>query len=271
MGSTQQIKQIIDYDPPGPDDYPAGNSFKGFPRVILAVDAYEDGTICWARTHSPPDFRTAAFLEQLGISDPAMLNLFSTIEKDKMPLGGATRQLIKIYRDVIIWYLPPRYEKDSELTIKPTIHRKGGPAVLTRPNVMFDLSEIWVENGLVHREDGPAIRWHNGSVEYLYRGLRHRERGPASIWIDGDVEYWTMGKHHPGCMGTQTFNRDFSDFDELSVVYKLKRLNLAHVMLMAETAMSASNGDLIEEDELYLEFDTGEIRKMPQSFWESFA
>ena len=33
----------------------------------------------------------------------------------------------------------------------------------------------------LHREDGPAIEWHNGREEWFFNGRLHREGGPAYI------------------------------------------------------------------------------------------
>jgi len=69
----------------------------------------------------------------------------------------------------------------------------------------------------LHREDGPAIIWNNGSKEWYINGVRHRTNGPAVIvpgyykewyvnsklhrldgpaveWSDGEREYWINGK-----------------------------------------------------------------------------
>ena len=46
------------------------------------------------------------------------------------------------------------------------------------------------ENGLFHREDGPAIEYEYGTKSWWINDERHREDGPAVIWSDGHVEYW---------------------------------------------------------------------------------
>lgn len=39
--------------------------------------------------------------------------------------------------------------------------------------------EEWKCNGLLHREDGPARIYTNGTKQYFYHGVLHRENGPA--------------------------------------------------------------------------------------------
>ena len=54
------------------------------------------------------------------------------------------------------------------------LHRDDGPAV-EKPNI----AEEWFRDGLRHREDGPAVEWQSGTKEWFRDGLRHREDGPA--------------------------------------------------------------------------------------------
>lgn len=49
---------------------------------------------------------------------------------------------------------------------------------------------IWIKNGLLHREDGPAVEWPNRRKEWFLNGKRHREDGPAYIESDGSKEWY---------------------------------------------------------------------------------
>ena len=57
-------------------------------------------------------------------------------------------------------------------------------------------------NGALHRDDGPAVIYSNGILEYCQFGVLHRDRGPAMIYprdgVPGDVdEYWYfLGELH---------------------------------------------------------------------------
>jgi len=42
---------------------------------------------------------------------------------------------------------------------------------------------------ILHREDGPAIEWDDGSKEWFKNGKRHRDDGPAIEWYDGEAEW----------------------------------------------------------------------------------
>ena len=39
---------------------------------------------------------------------------------------------------------------------------------------------------IIHREDGPAIIWANGSKFWIVENKYHRENGPTIEWFEGD-------------------------------------------------------------------------------------
>jgi hypothetical protein len=51
----------------------------------------------------------------------------------------------------------------------------------------------WSLNGLLHREDGPTIEWHDGGKEWYINNQRHREDGPAIEWANGKKYWWLNG------------------------------------------------------------------------------
>ena len=53
-----------------------------------------------------------------------------------------------------------------------------------------------VDTNQLHREDGPAIEWADGSKEYWLNGMLHREDGPAVELADGSKEYWLNGERY---------------------------------------------------------------------------
>jgi hypothetical protein len=50
------------------------------------------------------------------------------------------------------------------------------------------------EIGECHREDGPAIEYHNGSTSWYINGKLHREDGPARDWNNGSKFWWLNDK-----------------------------------------------------------------------------
>lgn len=47
-------------------------------------------------------------------------------------------------------------------------------------------------NGELHREDGPAIIWPNGSEFWFLNGVEHREDGPAKTFTDSGAMMWFL-------------------------------------------------------------------------------
>lgn len=52
------------------------------------------------------------------------------------------------------------------------------------------------KDGLLHRDDGPAVEHPDGSKEWWVHGKRHREGGPAIEWSDGSKYWYINDKLH---------------------------------------------------------------------------
>ena len=50
------------------------------------------------------------------------------------------------------------------------------------------------QNGVFHREDGPALEYTNGYRVWYKMGKYYREDGPARIWQNGKEEYYLNDK-----------------------------------------------------------------------------
>ena len=50
------------------------------------------------------------------------------------------------------------------------------------------------EEGEIHRLDGPAIEWADGTKEWWAHGKYHRLDGPAVERADGTKEWWVSGR-----------------------------------------------------------------------------
>jgi len=60
-----------------------------------------------------------------------------------------------------------------------------------------DYSTRWYnESNELHREDGPAMEWADGTKHYYINGQRHREDGPAMETADGEKHYYINGERH---------------------------------------------------------------------------
>lgn len=68
------------------------------------------------------------------------------------------------------------------------IHKTTGPAYISR---RFDY-EIWIKDGILHREGGWAYR-HKGNFAWYENGKLHNLHGPAIVDTGGPKQYWILG------------------------------------------------------------------------------
>ncbi len=71
------------------------------------------------------------------------------------------------------------------------LHRKDGPAF-----EYADGSAEWYVDGKRHREDGPAVEFVGGFKCWYVDDKRHREDGPAVEYPNGSAEWYVDGKRH---------------------------------------------------------------------------
>lgn len=57
-----------------------------------------------------------------------------------------------------------------------------------------DGNVCWRLNGQLHRTDGPAVEYYNGTRCWYVNGQRHRTDGPAVESANGDREWYLNGK-----------------------------------------------------------------------------
>lgn len=69
------------------------------------------------------------------------------------------------------------------------VHRDDGPAI-----EYADGSKQWFKNGEIHRLDGPAIEYADGSKQWFKDGFFHRTDGPAVELADGTKEWYQDGE-----------------------------------------------------------------------------
>ena len=84
---------------------------------------------------------------------------------------------VKVYPDRTEWRV---YEK---------LHRDNGPAI-----EYSDGSKEWWLNGQLHRADGPAVEYSDGTKKWFLHGQRHRDNGPAIERSNGYKEWWLNGQ-----------------------------------------------------------------------------
>jgi hypothetical protein len=77
-----------------------------------------------------------------------------------------------------------KLENKTEYYYNGKLHREDGPAV-----EYVNGTKLWYQNGQYHRLDGPACEFTNGDKFWYQNNKRHRLDGPAIEFISG-VKYW---------------------------------------------------------------------------------
>ena len=85
------------------------------------------------------------------------------------------------------------------------LHREDGPAI-----EYADGTKYWYKNNLLHREDAPAIEYANGNKYWYKSGKIHREDGPAIEHYSGTIE-WFLNDRIYG-IGNEFTNNSWKTF-----------------------------------------------------------
>lgn len=98
--------------------------------------------------------------------------------------------LIKEKEGYYAWWEDGKFVKSEYRNKKGQLHRENGPAI-----EYCDGSQIWMQNGQRHREYGPAFIT-NGTTAWYLNDRYHREGGPAILHSDGTQSWYKDGKPH---------------------------------------------------------------------------
>lgn len=112
--------------------------------------------------------------------------------------------ILKRYELIVSYFTPPLdidfvnfygIFHDTNKTIfhyqNGKLHRENGPAM-----EFFDGSKIWMQDGMYHRKDGPAVIESDGYKAWWFNDELHRINGPAVEYLDGRKEYYIEGIHY---------------------------------------------------------------------------
>ena len=83
------------------------------------------------------------------------------------------------------------YDDRTEWHLDGVLHREDGPAI-----EWADGGKSWWINGKQHRDNGPAVEDDNGHMEWWINGLCHREDGPAIEYKNGTKKWFLDGVHY---------------------------------------------------------------------------
>lgn len=90
--------------------------------------------------------------------------------------------------DNIEWDISKNY---IIMTNYETIYYTNGVrCIINKTNTTSPIHKVWIKDSKIHREDGPAIEYYDGSKKWYKNGKVHREDGPAVEWSDGTRQYY---------------------------------------------------------------------------------
>jgi len=112
-------------------------------------------------------------------------------------------------------YKDKRYYKNQKMA---TLHRLDGPAV-----EYANGSKAWYVDGVRHRLDGPAIEDTDGSKAWYVDGVRHRLDGPAVEYVDGYKEWHVDGE----LLSEEEFNKRLQP--KMTIVIEGKKYKLVEL------------------------------------------
>ena len=107
-------------------------------------------------------------------------------EEEKIPLQSPPSSVGAVLPDGTVEY------RDAQ----GQLHRLDGPA-----REWADGTKSWRVNGLLHRLDGPAFEEANGTKWWYVNGLLHRLDGPAVEGASGTKWWYVNGLRQPNKEG----------------------------------------------------------------------
>lgn len=126
------------------------------------------------------------------------------------------------------------YDERTEWFQDGMLHREGGPAI-----EFTDGTKVWYKRGYKHRDDGPAAVGKDGSMSWWKDGKLHREDGPAKEYANGDKEWYKNGVLHrldgpaveyiSGKNGWYVIGQNYTEEKFHSYIGKTKKLTTAEI------------------------------------------
>jgi len=92
------------------------------------------------------------------------------------------------------------------------VHRTNGPAIEYHNGI-----KVWCIRGQVHRTDGPAYEYPDGKKIWMQSGMLHRENGPAYEYPSG-TSFWYLNDKLHRLDGPAALVSDHTSGDEYRIV-----------------------------------------------------
>ena len=102
-----------------------------------------------------------------------------------------TGEIVKNHKGTFYFSEPGNWINSNGHPVWCKLHRENGPAAEYANGTKF-----WYLNGELHREDGPAHENADGNKYWYLNGKRHRTDGPAIEGADGNKYWYLNGERH---------------------------------------------------------------------------
>ena len=104
---------------------------------------------------------------------------------------------------------------------KGLLHRIDGPAC-----EFANGTNYWYVNGKQHHLDGPAMEWSDGEKRWYVNGKRHRLDGPAVEYVDGDKSWYVDDKQLSGPLELLEHGAKLEDIAEYLTPREIAKIKL---------------------------------------------
>jgi len=76
------------------------------------------------------------------------------------------------------------------------VTRRKPTRIVRKPTCVTDDkgNKFWMIDGYLHRTDGPAVEWHDGTLSWWRNDKLHRTDGPAHEGANGIREWYIDGR-----------------------------------------------------------------------------
>jgi len=93
---------------------------------------------------------------------------------------------------------------------------------MSRITIMYGCTRYTNELGQIHRSDGPAVIYSDGTEKWFVNGKLHRLDGPAVVYVNGDKEWYIYNREVDVSTETKQIKR-LNTFLKLTILQNKSR------------------------------------------------
>ena len=128
-------------------------------------------------------------VERKQVSKLRLVILIAKAYSIKIPLD--IRKMLLKYLALVYEYEITDVNDRRKYRVDGILHRENGPAIIWANGY-----QEWYKEDKLHRLDGPAVIYATGDQEWYKEDKLHRLDGPAVIYAAGDQYWYKEGRRH---------------------------------------------------------------------------